>query len=204
MGQQMRQLMANADGFKALAGNVELDEAYVGGRRLGKRGRGAAGKTIVLGMVERGDRMGTAVIPDAKKTTLREVTPRNVEPGSTASTDELMSYGLLSDDGDQHGSLKHGAKEFAYYDYRHGATHHTNTVESFWTLFKASFRSTHIHISSKYMQRYLDGFNFRATHRQMVNRMFDLLIGAVLSLRITRGRRRLRRQGRRRAPLLGR
>lgn len=180
MGQQIRQLMAKANGFEKLMGHVELDEAYVGGRRSGgKRGRGAPGKTIVFGMAERGGRMATEIVPDVKKATLRDVTLQNVEPGSTVSTDELMSYGLLNGDGYQHGVVKHGAKEFAYYDYRHGATHHTNTVEGFWKLFKASVRSTHIHVSSKYMQRYLDEFTFRSNHREMVNGMFDLLIAAI-------------------------
>ena len=179
MGQQIRKLMAKADGFEMLAGHVELDEAYVGGRRPGKRGRGAAGKTIVMGMVERGGRMAAEIIPDVKLATLREVTLRNVEPGSTVSTDELMSYGLLSGDGYAHGAVKHGAKEYAYYDYRTKETHHTNNVEGFWRLFKASVRGTHVHISAKYMQRYLDEFTFRANHRTMQNAMFDLLIGAV-------------------------
>lgn len=179
MGQQIRKLMAKADGFEMLAGHVELDEAYVGGRRPGKRGRGAAGKTIVMGMVERGGRMAAEIIPDVKKATLREVTLRNVEPGSTVSTDELMSYGLLAGDGYAHGAVKHGAKEFSYYDYRTKETHHTNHVESFWHLFKASVRGTHVHISAKYMQRYLDEFTFRANNRAMQNAMFDLLIGAV-------------------------
>ena len=180
MGQQIRLLMAKADGFEKLMGHVELDEAYVGGRRSGgKRGRGAPGKTIVMGMAERGGRLATEIVPDIKKATLREVTLQNVEPGSTVSTDELMSYGLLTGDGYQHGVVKHGAEEYAYYDYRHGATHHTNTVESFWKLFKASVRSTHIHVSSKHMQKYLDEFTFRSSHRQMVNGMFDLLIAAI-------------------------
>ncbi len=48
MGMQIRKLMAKADGFDMLQGHVEIDEAYVGGRRSGgKRGRGAPGKTIV-------------------------------------------------------------------------------------------------------------------------------------------------------------
>ena len=179
MREQIRKLMAKADGFEMLAGHVELDEAYVGGRRPGKRGRGAAGKTIVMGMVERGGRMTTEIIPDVRKATLRDVTLRNVEPGSTVSTDELMSYGLLSGDGYAHGAVKHGAKEYAYYDYRTKETHHTNNVEGFWRLFKASVRGTHVHISAKYMQRYLDEFTFRANHRTMQNAMFDLLIGAV-------------------------
>ena len=87
--------MANADGFAMLQGHVELDEAYVGGRRHGgKRGRGAEGKTIVFGMKERGGRMVTEVVPNVQKITLRAATLRNVEPGSIVSTDELMSLRL--------------------------------------------------------------------------------------------------------------
>lgn len=180
MGQQIRQLMAKADGFEMLRGHVELDEAYVGGvRHGGKRGRGAEGKTIVFGMKEREGRMATEVIPNVKKVTLRDATLRNVEPGSTVSTDELMSYGLLDGDGYKHGAVKHGAKEWSYYDYRHDAFHHVNHVESFWKLFKASIRSTHIHISAKYMDRYLKEFTFRSNHREKQNAMFDLLVGAV-------------------------
>lgn len=92
MGQQIRKLMAKADGFEVLRGHVELDEAYVGGKRPGgKRGRGAPDKTIVFGMKEREGRMATEVIPNVEKSTLRDATLRNVEPGSTVSTDELMS-----------------------------------------------------------------------------------------------------------------
>lgn len=172
--------MAKADGFELLQGHVELDEAYVGGKRSGgKRGRGAPGKTIVFGMKERGGRMVTQIVPNVRMMTLREATRRNVLPGSVVSTDELMSYGLLDGDGYTHGSVKHGAKEYAYYDYRHDATHHVNNVETFWRLFKNSINSTHIHVSPKYMDRYLWEFTFRSNHRQMENAMFDLLIGAV-------------------------
>lgn len=99
--------------------------------------------------------------------------------GSTVSTDELMSYGLLTGDGYKHGVVKHGAKEWSYYDYRHGVFHNTNAVESFWKLFKHSVRGTHIHVSGKYMDRYLSEFAFRSNHRAMQNAMFDLLIGAA-------------------------
>lgn len=180
MGQQIRQLMTAADGFATLKGHVEADESYVGGRRSGgKRGRGAPGKTIVMGMKERGGRLVTEVIPDVKKSTLRGVVLRNVAPGSIVSTDELMSYGLLTGDGYTHGTVKHGEKEWSYYDYRDGVFHNTNSVESFWRLFKNSVRSTHIHISAKYMDRYLGEFAFRSNHRAMQNAMFDLLIGSV-------------------------
>ena len=55
----------------------------------------------------------------------------------------------------------------------------TNNVESFWRLFKNSVTSTHIHVSSKYMQRYLNEFAFRSNHRHQGNAMFDLLIAAL-------------------------
>ncbi|MFD0987996.1 IS1595 family transposase [Methyloligella solikamskensis] len=180
IGQQIRKLMEKAEGFAMLQGHVEADEAYVGGKRSGgKRGRGAPGKTVVFGMAERDGRIVAVPVENVRKDTLRRHVLKNVEEGSTVSTDELMSYGLLEGDGYKHGVVKHGAKEFAYYDYRHGAWHHTNTIESFWRLFKISVRSTHIHVSSKYMQRYLNEFAFRSNHREMQNAMFDLLIARV-------------------------
>lgn len=181
IGQQIRDLTAKAQSFDALlAGHVELDEAYVGGRRSGgKRGRGAPGKTIVMGLASRDGQMKAVVIPDVKKDTLRNVVLDNVEPGSVVSTDELYSYNLLTGDGFTHGAVKHGQKEYAHYDYRSGETFHVNTVEGFWRLFKASIRSTHVQISSKHMQRYLSEFTFRASNRERVNGMFDLLVGAL-------------------------
>lgn len=179
MGMQIRKLIAKADGFQVLQGHIQADEAYVGGRRSGgKRGRGAPGKTIVMAMKSE-DRLNTEVIPDIKKATLRDVILRNVAKGSTVSTDELMSYGLLTGDGYTHGVVNHGRKEWSYYDYRDDVFHTTNAVESFWRLFKNSVRSTHIHISEKHMASYLGEFSFRSNHRVMRNAMFDLLIGAI-------------------------
>lgn len=98
---------------------------------------------------------------------------RNVVPGSTVSTDELVAYGLLEYSGYEHGRVNHGEKEWAR------GEHHTNNVENFWRLFKNSVRSMHIHVSPRYMDRYLKEFTFRSNHRQMSNAMFDLLIAAV-------------------------
>ena len=96
IGMQIRKLMGAADFDGLLAGHIQADEAYVGGRRSGgKRGRGAPGKTIVMGMIEEGGNIVTQIIPDVKKQTLRAVVNASVEKGSVVSTDELMSYGLL-------------------------------------------------------------------------------------------------------------
>lgn len=179
MGMKVRELIGSVDEFDMLQGHVEMDEAYVGGRRRGKRGRGAEGKTIVMGMKEHGGDIRTVVIPDVKKQTLRGVVLENVEPGSVVSTDELMSYGLLTNDGYVHGTVNLGEKIWRGYDVHTKQFHSTNSVETFWGLFKRSVRSTHIHVSNKYMDRYLAEFTFRSNHRMMQNAMFDLIVAKV-------------------------
>ena len=179
MGQQIRLLMSKADTKGLLNGHVEIDETYVGGKRPGKRGRGAAGKTIVMGLQERQGRLVTEVIPDVTTKTLREKVHHNVAAGAVVSTDELASYNLLEKDGYRHGQVNHSQELWSYYDYRTGETHHTNSVEGFWHLFKASVRGTHIHVSKKHMNKYLGEFTFRANYRDLENGMFDVLLSAV-------------------------
>ena len=69
-------------------------------------------------------------------------------------------------------------KEFARVD-ENGYCHHTNGIENFWKLFKASVKGAHVQISNAHVQKYLDEFTFRQNHREMGNAMFDVLIAAV-------------------------
>lgn len=173
MGHQIRILMDKSDVFHALRGHVEIDETYVGGKRPGQTGWTIGAKTIVLGMKERGGRTVAEVIPDIKMRTIKPAVLETIEPGTTVSTDELLSYGLLTGHGYKHETVKHSAKEYVRGEV------HVNSIESFWRLFKASVRGTHIHVSPKYMDRYLKEFTFRANHREKQNAMFDLLIASV-------------------------
>src|SRR5580692_5891922 len=61
---------------------VEADESYFGGKRKGKRGRGAAGKVPVFGLLKRGGKVFTAVISDVKKDTLLSIIKEKVVPDS--------------------------------------------------------------------------------------------------------------------------
>ena len=95
MAMQIRKAMRPGYGFEdKLAGIVEADEAYIGGRRRGgKAGRGAPGKGIVLGIKERGGQMVACVIPDVKAVTLAEVLNAVVSTDAELlCTDELRSY----------------------------------------------------------------------------------------------------------------
>lgn len=180
MGQQIRDLTARADFDGLLRGHIEADEAYVGGRQrrqAGKSGRGTPGKTIIYRMKQRGGQVTAMVVPDVKKITLRDITVQHVERGSTVSTDELHSYNLLTQKGYEHGRVKRSANQWAKVE--GGVVHSVNAIEGFWSLFKNSIRSTHIHVSAKHMNRYLSEFTFRQNHRERQNSMFDFLVGAL-------------------------
>lgn len=178
MGQQIRQLMEKADEFTALRGHVEADETYVGGYTPGQRGGAVGAKTIVAGLAERDGKTRAQVVPDTKKATLKKFVLENVQPGTTISTDEHPSYNLLIKYDYNHGRVSHAREEYSRVD-PDGVRHSTNTIESFWAIFKRSVASTHISVSPKYMNRYLNEFAFRSNHRKMQNAMFDLLIASV-------------------------
>jgi transposase-like protein len=179
IGMQIRKLMGNVDEFVALKGHVEIDETFVGGRLSRADGNPRDNKTIVVGLKERGGRMVTEIAPDTTTKTLRKIVLETVQPRTTISTDEHHGYRLLTGADYIHGSVNHHKDEWAKTDPETGVRHHVAHVESFWRLFKVSVKSTHIHVSAKHMQTYLDEFTFRSNHRTMRNAMFDLLIGAV-------------------------
>jgi transposase-like protein len=131
-----------------------------------------------MAMVERKGRIVAKVVPNARTVSLRPIVLEHVEPGSIVLTDELRSYGLLTKDGYRHGRVNHAQKEYARYVCK-SLTFHTNTVEGFWRLLKASIRSTHVSVSSKKLQNYVNEFAFRVNHREQVNRMFDVLVAAL-------------------------
>ena len=104
-------------------------------------------KTIAFAVKERGGRIETRVVPDASTASIRPIVEEVVEKVSIASTDEWNGYNLLKNASYEHGGVDHSREEWAWYDRRYGAMHHTNSTESFWNLFKNSIKSTHNHVS---------------------------------------------------------
>ncbi len=174
MAHLIREHMARADGDPRLGGHVEADETLIGGRRHGKRGRGAEGKTVVFGMLERGGDVMTKIVPDAKRKTLEPMITKNIEKGATISTDENHSYDHLSKAGYDHGSVNHSAEEWVK------GPHHTNSIEGYWSLIKRSIRGTHVHVSPKHLAKYLGEFEFRYNLRHAPELMFLRLIQSCL------------------------
>lgn len=173
MAHLIRDYMAKIDGDNSLSGHVEVDETYVGGRRGGgKRGRGAPGKTIVMGMLQREGDVMTRVVANVRRYTLEHHITQHIHAGATISTDELLSYAKLARFGYEHGTVNHSAEQWV------SGAHHTNGLEGFWSMLKRSIRGTHVHVSGKYLAKYLGEFEFRYNMRATPWLMLDRLLTA--------------------------
>jgi transposase len=143
MGHEIRKHMGDVDGEEPVGGEgmvVEVDETLVGGvSTTGKKGRNLENKTFVLGMLERGGNVVTAVVPDCKRASLWPVIEGNVVKGSTLNTDELKSYFGISLRGYRHQTVNHRAGEYVS---TYGCT--TNGIEGFWAILQRGIAGTHI------------------------------------------------------------
>ncbi len=174
MAHIIREHMADTDGEWLLDGDVEVDETYVGGKRSGgKRGRGAPGKTVVLGMLERDGDVMAKVVPNVRKKTLQPIVKENVEKGSTVHTDELRSYNGLTKAGYTHRTVNHGIGQYV------DRGSHVNGIEGFWSRLKLSIRGTHVHVSGKHLEKYLKEFEFRYNYRKNPEKMLPALLRAL-------------------------
>ena len=104
---KLRKLIASKLPSYDLSGEVEADESYFGCVRKGKHGRGAAGKVAVFGLLKRGGKVYTAIIPDAKTETLLPIIKERVKPDSIVYTDTWRSYNALDVSDFHHERINH-------------------------------------------------------------------------------------------------
>jgi transposase len=116
-----------------LSGEVEVDESYFGGARKGKRGRGAAGKIPVFGLLKRGGKVYTKIIPNAKSDTLMPIMQQKVVPDSIVYSDCWRGYNILNVSEFKHYRINH-SKLFA------NKHNHINGIENFWNQAKRHMR----------------------------------------------------------------
>lgn len=181
---QMRIRQALLDDGKWMTGIVEMDETYVGGKPRPsakedsedkpKRGRGTQ-KTPVIGIVEREGKVCAQKCDKLSFSTLKSFFDKDAK-SSHLMTDEFRGYlpfaKLLT-----HQTVNHALKQYAQGEV------HTNTIESFWALFKRGVMGQYHKVSKRYLDAYLQEFCFKYNHRKsQMNEVFGLVVAHMLGV----------------------
>lgn len=175
---------------KKLGGNggeIEVDESFIGGkarnmhvseRKRRITGTGTKDKTAVMGILERGGKVRTLVVPNRRKGTLQAEVRTHVEAGAALYSDALLSYeGLASDYA--HQVVDHAVQ---YVDGRV----HTNGLENFWSLLKRGISGTYVSVEPFHLHRYLDEQAFRFNNRKATAAdRFNMALMGIVGKRVT-------------------
>jgi len=180
---RIREAMREEPMTTMLAGSVEIDETYVGGkpRRKGqsKRGRGTSKKAVLV-LVERDGNARAMPIDNVDRETLHGQAIKHVADNAAVFTDQLASYNGLAEhfEGGHH-TVNHSKDEYARTD-GNGLLVTTNTAESFFALLKRSHYGIHHQMSKQHLHRYVDERGFMWDHRQVSDgeRMVAAIEGA--------------------------
>jgi transposase-like protein len=168
---RIRHAMAQCD-KPMLDGKVEIDETYVGGRGLNKRGRGSD-KEPVIGIRQRGGELRFFHSQDVKGGTLEKYIRENIsEDVEVLMTDDFGVYkGVARRMGisKKHKTIRHSFKIYVDGDI------HTNTVESAFSLLKRGIVGTWHRVSAKHLQSYCEEMSFRFNRRNNPNLFIDTL-----------------------------
>jgi transposase-like protein len=171
-----------------LTGEVEADETFIGGKarnmHVGKRerritGTGGKDKVAVMGLLERGGKVRTAIIPNRRKSSLQAEVRKHVEAGAELYADALLSYHGLAT------QYTHQVVDHAV-QYVDGKVH-TNGLENFWSTLKRGISGTYISVEPFHLFRYLDEQTFRYNHREGMSDAdrFDVAVRRIIGKRLT-------------------
>ena len=156
---------------ETLEDTVEVDETFVGGKNKNRhadkkvknsQGRSFKDKTPILGMMQRGGKVKTVVIPSTGREHVQPIVKKVVKPGTVLMTDEWWAYTGLNRIYD-HYIVNHGAGEYVNGDI------HTNNIEGFWPWIKRMISGVYHSTSKKHLQFYANEATFRYNTRTMTD-----------------------------------
>lgn len=170
IGHQIRSLMEQ--GTNSLSSVVEADETYMGGKRKGAHG--SKGKTPVVGVVQRKGDVRAKVVDHVHTGNVLGNITDNVKFGTRLVSDEHPIYKKTKQLGLLHDYVTHSKGEFGRGDV------YTNTIEGFWSQMKRSIDGTYHAVSEKHLQKYVDEFAYRYSHRSASQPLFLQMLSAVV------------------------
>ncbi|MDX6611572.1 MAG: transposase [Blastocatellia bacterium] len=155
---------------------IEIDEAYIGGKRRGRKGSVAGRPGVdshyqpVFGMVQRGGKVVVRTVDNAQRDTLLPHVFERILPSCTIYTDTWKAYDQLGKAGYKHERVNHTEKVYVSGDC------HTNTIEGFWSLTKRGIGGVYHSVSKKHLQDYLSEYAWRYNRRNDKASHFETLL----------------------------
>lgn len=167
MLQRIRHAMQTGT-FTKLAGEIEVDETWIGGKtrnmhkarkaKVQKEGRNIGGKTAVIGALERGGEVRATVAQNRTTKVMQKHVKEHVQAGSAIFSDEFAENWRMDSD------YKHEIVNHAM-EYVRGNVH-CNGMENFWSLLKRGLHGTYVSVEPFHLFRYLDEQMFRYNNRK--------------------------------------
>lgn len=182
MSHQIKLLMADKHLGK-LTGTVQIDETYIGMKfenmhrkqraELFKEGTSSADKkTGVIGFISDDKKIKLEVMTDNK--TFKQRVKKHVSKDAILVTDGHAGYSGLNLHYVKHEVINHIENEFKRGEY------HTNAIENVWSNLKRTIKGTHIHVSAKHLQKYVDEVAFRMMNKDKQDTMFETILQNVV------------------------
>ena len=191
MMHRIRKAMTDMTGDK-LGGSapVECDETFVGGKvrnmHKSRRVKGMSyaagnGKTIVMGMLERGGKVRAGVIADRKLHNMQPVIVSNIDPGSHIITDEHTNYPIIAGENDLVHEIINHIEGYVRDHVR------TNGIENFWSCLKRGLNGTYVSVEPVHLDRYVDEqvFRFNLRHKHTDAQRFKAVLKDIVGRRLT-------------------
>lgn len=172
MMHRLREAMRTG-GLEPLGGTgkvVEADETYFGKTETGRmspqrKGRPYTKRKVpfnqrpIVALIERGGNVRSFHVPVATQIAVQDIVKQNIARESRLHTDESRLYNNMDKHFASHETVKHTAYEYVRGDVT------TNTIESYFSIFKRGMRGTYQHCAEKHLHRYLAEFDFRHNNR---------------------------------------